>query len=158
MSQSWNSAWAAEARAANLRHFGQPAQCKACGRNDDAASCEIADMAMVAVSFGRKPMMICAECADQIANVFSYKHSGELLTPGIRGWPEAPERPGQKRRKMSLRRAMRIFERDGYSCKRCGSQTDLQVDHIVALANGGTEDDGNLQTLCGPCNRRKGAR
>jgi len=30
-----------------------------------------------------------------------------------------------------------------------------QVDHIVPLANGGTNSDSNLQTLCARCHRRK---
>lgn len=32
------------------------------------------------------------------------------------------------------------------------------VDHIQALANGGSNDPRNLQILCPPCNMRKGAR
>ena len=32
------------------------------------------------------------------------------------------------------------------------------VDHILALANGGTNDRANLQILCGPCNLSKGTK
>ena len=43
----------------------------------------------------------------------------------------------------------RIKLRDGYRCRVCGRVTDDgQVDHVVNLAEGGTEDDGNLQWLC----------
>ena len=35
---------------------------------------------------------------------------------------------------------------------------NLEVDHIVPLSEGGSEDDGNKQLLCGACNRKKGAR
>ncbi|QTH24592.1 HNH endonuclease [Rhizorhabdus wittichii] len=59
---------------------------------------------------------------------------------------------------MTVTRALQIFDRDGYRCKACGSRSNLQVDHIVALANGGEDHDDNLQTLCGPCNASKGAR
>lgn len=31
-----------------------------------------------------------------------------------------------------------------------------EVDHIIALAVGGTNDPSNLQILCGRCNSRKG--
>jgi len=34
----------------------------------------------------------------------------------------------------------------------------FHVDHIVALARGGTNDRLNLQLLCPPCNLRKGAK
>jgi 5-methylcytosine-specific restriction endonuclease McrA len=52
----------------------------------------------------------------------------------------------------------RVMERDAFRCLVCGTHLDLVVDHIVALANGGTSDFDNLQTLCQPCNARKGAR
>mgnify|MGYP001565145338 CR=1 FL=1 len=32
------------------------------------------------------------------------------------------------------------------------------VDHILALANGGSNDPANLQILCGPCNLSKGTK
>jgi len=48
-----------------------------------------------------------------------------------------------------------VLERDHYRCNSCGATTDLTVDHIVALANGGTNDLSNFQTLCRSCNSRK---
>jgi hypothetical protein len=51
----------------------------------------------------------------------------------------------------------RILTRDG-TCRRCGSAENLEVDHIVPLARRGTSEDENLQALCGPCNRQKGAK
>ena len=35
---------------------------------------------------------------------------------------------------------------------------DITIDHILARANGGSDEVENLQTLCRPCNSRKGAR
>lgn len=49
-----------------------------------------------------------------------------------------------------------VFRRDGYACVWCGSVSDLTVDHIHPVALGGTNDLSNLQTLCRPCNSRKG--
>jgi len=43
-------------------------------------------------------------------------------------------------------------------CKRCGSTTDLHVDHRRPLSKGGTNRLGNLQWLCRACNLRKGVR
>lgn len=42
------------------------------------------------------------------------------------------------------------------SCSLCGSSEQLQVDHVIAVVDGGTDDEANLQPLCRPCNRRKG--
>ena len=38
---------------------------------------------------------------------------------------------------------------------RCGLKDGYHVDHIVAVANGGSNTRGNLQLACGLCNRRK---
>ena len=43
-------------------------------------------------------------------------------------------------------------------CVHCSSSDDLAIDHIIALARGGTNDLENLQLLCRSCNSRKGAR
>lgn len=51
-----------------------------------------------------------------------------------------------------------VFERDAYRCRHCGGCQDLTVDHITPEVAGGTLDLDNLQTLCRPCNSRKGAR
>jgi 5-methylcytosine-specific restriction endonuclease McrA len=49
-----------------------------------------------------------------------------------------------------------VFARDGHRCRRCGSQDDLSIDHIVSLVDGGTNRFRNLQTLCRACNVEKG--
>jgi hypothetical protein len=54
-----------------------------------------------------------------------------------------------------VRRA--VFERDGGKCAQCGSNFDLQYDHVIPVAFGGATTIGNLQLLCADCNREKGA-
>lgn len=51
-----------------------------------------------------------------------------------------------------------VYERDHFRCVECGATDDLTVDHIVAWSLGGLDDPANLQTLCRPCNSRKGDR
>lgn len=52
----------------------------------------------------------------------------------------------------------RILLRDKYTCQQCGHiGTDLEVDHIINTAQGGTDDDQNLQSLCIPCHKAKTA-
>ena len=49
---------------------------------------------------------------------------------------------------MATRR--RIQQRDKYTCACCGLvRMDHEVDHIVPLEQGGLNEDGNLQLLCG---------
>jgi hypothetical protein len=85
----------------------------------------------------------------------------------LRGaWRTRVRRSG-KRIRSAVRRAWEamsrrvrpvILARDGHRCLSCGaSGLPLEVDHIVSIARGGTNAPSNLQTLCKPCNRRKGA-
>jgi len=54
-----------------------------------------------------------------------------------------------------------VYGRDNFQCQSCGKQgteTQLNVDHIIPLAKGGSNDLSNLQTLCYQCNQAKSAR
>lgn len=56
----------------------------------------------------------------------------------------------------------RIRERDCGLCQQCKREgrttAGYPVDHIIALADGGTDDDDNKETLCQPCHDAKSAR
>ncbi len=52
----------------------------------------------------------------------------------------------------------RIFRRDGFQCKKCGSKESLSIDHIISVKDGGHDRDSNLQCLCTPCNSSKGCK
>lgn len=62
------------------------------------------------------------------------------------------------RKSIGLTLRFAILKRDGYRCRLCGRaapDVTLEVDHTVAVANGGTSDESNLMTLCFDCNRGK---
>ena len=48
-----------------------------------------------------------------------------------------------------------VFRRDEGRCVRCGSEEELQFDHIIPVSKGGGSTAENLQVMCGPCNRAK---
>jgi HNH endonuclease len=50
-----------------------------------------------------------------------------------------------------------VAVRDGGRCRQCGSTADLHYDHVIPWSKGGANTVANIQLLCGPCNRRKGA-
>ena len=55
----------------------------------------------------------------------------------------------------------RLYGEQGGNCNGCGTHFEsqhLEIDHIIALSVGGTDHIGNLQLLCGHCNRIKGDR
>ena len=37
----------------------------------------------------------------------------------------------------------------------CRVTMELELDHIVNVAQGGTDDESNLQSLCVPCHKKK---
>jgi hypothetical protein len=50
-----------------------------------------------------------------------------------------------------------VWRRDGGRCVKCGSQRNLEFDHIIPVALGGGNTARNIQLLCEACNRAKGA-
>lgn len=40
-------------------------------------------------------------------------------------------------------------------CVACGATDKIEADHVVPIAQGGTDDIGNIQPLCRSCNARK---
>ena len=51
-----------------------------------------------------------------------------------------------------------IFKRDNFRCQYCGKSSPevvLEVDHVVPVSKGGTNDFDNLITSCRECNRGK---
>ena len=109
-------------------------------------------------------------------------HDGELLTPeqkiqAERRLEEQRRQEEEKRRREEERmnRPKRrgwsphqradivdfLYPRQAGRCNGCGEgekKKNLHIDHIVPLAQGGTDELRNLQLLCGSCNTSKGSR
>ena len=49
-----------------------------------------------------------------------------------------------------------VWQRDGGCCVQCGSQFEIQYDHIIPVTMGGATTFENLQILCAECNQSKG--
>jgi 5-methylcytosine-specific restriction endonuclease McrA len=50
-----------------------------------------------------------------------------------------------------------VWQRDAGRCRHCGAKEDLQFDHVIPRALGGSNSAENVELLCGSCNSRKGA-
>ncbi|MDU4356990.1 MAG: HNH endonuclease signature motif containing protein [Phytobacter diazotrophicus] len=98
-------------------------------------------------------------CPDTTTDRSGYcdKHRNE-------GWEQHQQGRSRHQRgygsKWEIRRA-RILSRDNHLCQSCLKEgravPAVTVDHIKPKAQGGTDDDANLQSLCWPCHRRKTA-
>jgi hypothetical protein len=69
-------------------------------------------------------------------------------------WKLGPS--GQRRPGISPAVRQRVYARDGFACVHCGSEDQLSIDHIIPWSKGGAHSEGNFQTLCMPCNIKKG--
>jgi 5-methylcytosine-specific restriction protein A len=62
------------------------------------------------------------------------------------------------RGRLGVAQRKRIRERDNYQCVKCRLAVAIgEVDHILSLEDGGTNDDRNMQLLCTKCHIRKTA-
>jgi hypothetical protein len=64
------------------------------------------------------------------------------------------------RKPLSVRTRFEIFKRDNFTCRYCNRTSPdvvLEVDHIIPVAEGGSDDTMNLVTACWECNSGKAA-
>ena len=85
--------------------------------------------------------------------------SREALVAFDEGWDEFKTK-SKIREGISKSLRFAIFKRDFYACRICGTKADntkqLEIDHIIPVKKGGTNDEDNLWVLCLECNRGKG--
>lgn len=65
------------------------------------------------------------------------------------------------RKKVSVRVRFEVFKRDNFTCRYCGRRppdVELALDHLIPVADGGTNDDENLVCSCDACNAGKSDR
>ncbi len=70
---------------------------------------------------------------------------------------------GKKRKGLSASLRWQVFARDAFTCRYCGVQAGddgviLHADHLISVADGGTNAMDNLITACSRCNGGKGAK
>ena len=96
---------------------------------------------------------LCGVCAERVANLFNFAHSGRWLT--------YPNEMGARSLRIAMPAQIRwdILRAAKFTCQACGETArPMHIDHIIPLAKGGSNEIENLQCLCDRCNMAKGAR
>ena len=87
--------------------------------------------------------------------------TGKVTREQLQTTPQKKPRKQRKRKVLTKSIRHEVFKRDGFRCVECGAtnkETTLHIDHIIPLAQGGSDEFDNLQTLCEECNLAKGNR
>tara|TARA_Y100001954_G_C15676974_1_gene535719 strand:+ start:33 stop:998 length:966 start_codon:yes stop_codon:yes gene_type:complete len=69
-------------------------------------------------------------------------------------YDEEDDKPKRSRR-ISQSVKDKVWNRDGGKCVLCGSNENIEFDHIVPFSKGGANTYRNIQILCESCNRKK---
>ncbi len=138
---------------------GATLECLGCGLEVEVTLEEV-----TAINLGLRPQH-CPKCEDddwtfvslsknQKAAKWNYNFCGKVLIE--RGM--ATESNGGGRQPIPKQVQREVWRRDQGKCVECGSNENLEYDHIVPVSKGGSNTDRNIQLLCEKCNRSKGNR
>lgn len=88
-----------------------------------------------------------------IVSIESTKNSHSLLLESIDKIESAVRIETDRYISPEVRRE--VWRRDQGRCVQCGSQLNLEFDHIIPVSKGGSNTARNIQLLCENCNREK---
>jgi 5-methylcytosine-specific restriction endonuclease McrA len=130
---------------------------------EDDCTVPLADLAEIGVI--DRGMTASGQAVIQIVGWAKHQR---IEKPNLRGALPAVENSTTRRRKIPDHVRHAIMERDRDLCQECGVEVQkrkvdkydsspnlAEIDHIVAVADGGTNDIENLRLLCLSCNRKK---
>ena len=99
----------------------------------------------------------CCQCGDK--KHVSLFCKNRRRPDGFRSECKACQAFNKRRAPKGVSDALRweVWERDNFTCQKCGYRRFLAIDHIKPRVLGGSDDATNLQTLCRSCNASKDA-
>ena len=81
----------------------------------------------------------------------------EIAEAALKMLASSDEKPVASESRDAIPSAVRreVWRRDEGKCKKCGSRKNLEYDHIIPVAEGGSNTARNIELLCQDCNRAK---
>ena len=76
-------------------------------------------------------------------------------------YPIKSDRRPQRGHRLAPSVRFRVLRKDNFQCHYCGRKppiTTLEIDHVVPVSIGGTDDEENLVVACFECNSGKGGK
>lgn len=157
---AWPSATCSRKCAAVNRLKGEARNCKQCGKGFYALKRDIDKGFGIYCSndcngaaYRRQVTVKCNWCSKPIQRVFNEAANRKTLYCDMT-CKTAWNRRFYARRSRKFSPWHKKAWRETF-CRRCGSTTNLQLDHIIPRFAGGMPVRENAQTLCRPCNLRK---
>jgi 5-methylcytosine-specific restriction endonuclease McrA len=101
---------------------------------------------------------VCEDCGarPQLATI---QHKGCSYLEWVAIQPKPEPEPEIKRKSIKPSLRFEVLKRDDYRCQMCGvtakDGATLEIDHIMPVSKGGSNDASNLQVLCRDCNAGK---
>ena len=101
-----------------------------------------------------KKLVICSRCNRKLENRVSSEKFNQFF-----GNADTSDNNSSDSRRERIPSSVKreVWQRDKGKCVECGSNKNLEYDHIIPVSRGGANSFRNLQLLCEKCNRRKSA-
>ncbi len=89
---------------------------------------------------------------------FAYLRNKQMqkISREVQAFENQEQVPNTQRERVSESVRLFVWQRDEGTCVKCGAKEKLEFDHIIPVAEGGSNTERNIQLLCESCNRSKG--
>ncbi len=103
------------------------------------------------VNIGDNSAIVCKYCYEKIIEKRQRKKHNEFIKLATNNVYQDKK----TNRYISPEVKNAVWQRDRGKCVQCGSNKNLEFDHIIPVSKGGSNTARNIQLLCENCNRSK---